>query len=381
LSNKKKLLILIEWFVPGYKAGGPISSCFNLCTALKNEYEVFVLTTDTDHGDINPYQAIIPDKWTANAVVGVNVFYATKQTFNSAKLIAIIDGIQPHYIYLNLLFSPLFVIKPLWLKLRGSIKAKVILCPRGCLYDSALSLKWYKKKPLLLLYKLAGVQNKVTFHATNEREERAIKKYFPSAKILLADNLPGADQQVFESAPKLQDAVRCIFIARIVPIKNLLFIIKVLANLKATVLLTIVGPAEDGNYWKNCQAAVAQLPLNITVDFIGPKPKNELNALMKQHHLFILPTTGENFGHAIFDALLSGRPVLISDQTPWLNLENHHAGWDLPLQQPEKFAAVIEKIAACNQQQYDLYAKAAWQFAAAFINNSTAKKQYLKLFS
>ena len=36
--------------------------------------------------------------------------------------------------------------------------------------------------------------------------------------------------------------------------------------------------------------------------------------------LFLLPTGGENFGHAIFEALACGVPALISDQTPWRGL-------------------------------------------------------------
>ncbi len=381
MNNKKKILILIEWFVPGYKAGGPISSCFNLCMALRENYEIFVLTTDTDHGDENPYPGLVSDKWLTNAYNGINVFYGKKKHFNSTKLIQILNELKADYIYLNLLFSPLFVIEPLWLKLWGKIDSKIIVCPRGCLYDSALSLKWYKKRPLLILYRWAGVQKKITFHATNEREEEAIEKYFPAAETVLANNLPDSDQKVFETYPKLVGTIKCIFIARIVPIKNLLYIIKILSDCKANVLLTVAGPIENEIYWNECKTAIAKLPSNINVDFLGPKPKNELPELVKSHHLFVLPTTGENFGHAIFDALLYGRPVLISDQTPWLQLKKYNAGWDLPLSEPLKFLSVIEELTACNQHQFDIYAKAAWEYAANFIANSTAKNQYLKLFS
>ena len=36
---------------------------------------------------------------------------------------------------------------------------------------------------------------------------------------------------------------------------------------------------------------------------------------IKEQHLFVLPTFGENYGYAIFESLAIGRPVLISDQT------------------------------------------------------------------
>ena len=36
------------------------------------------------------------------------------------------------------------------------------------------------------------------------------------------------------------------------------------------------------------------------------------------HDLFVFPTLGENFGHVIYESLMCGTPVLVSDNTPWL---------------------------------------------------------------
>ena len=54
--GKKKVLVLVDWFAPGYKAGGPIQSCVNFVFAMKNIFDLSVLTTDTDHGDTVPYE-------------------------------------------------------------------------------------------------------------------------------------------------------------------------------------------------------------------------------------------------------------------------------------------------------------------------------------
>jgi hypothetical protein len=42
---------------------------------------------------------------------------------------------------------------------------------------------------------------------------------------------------------------------------------------------------------------------------------------LAEYDLFLFPTLGENYGHVISEALASGCPVVISDQTPWRNLE------------------------------------------------------------
>jgi len=379
--EKKKLLILVDWFAPGYKAGGPIQSCVNLCRVLSNDYHIYVLTTDTDHGETIPYAGIVPDQWLYNEELSVHVFYAKKSTLSARQLAEQIAAVNASFVYLNHLFSPLFVVYPLWLKLTGKIKARVVVCPRGALYQSALSLKSYKKNPLLLLYKYLGISKKVRFHATNDREAAAITKYFPVSEIIIADNLPNTKQTAFTSIPKPQDHLSCIFISRIVPIKNLLYLLKILQQVKGNITLTVVGPVENEDYWKECNSAIAVLPGNVTVNYIGPQKNEALAALIQSHHLFILPTTGENFGHAIFEALLAGRPVLISDQTPWLNLQQYQAGWDISLNEPAAFEAAINKALNFNQQQFDKYALSAWKFAGNFIANSAGKQQYTTLFS
>jgi glycosyltransferase involved in cell wall biosynthesis len=284
------------------------------------------------------------------------------------------------FVYLNHLFSPLFVVYPLWLKYRGLIKGQVVVCPRGALYDSALSVKPWKKTPFLKLFRWMSLHKRVLFHATNERERTAILRFFPGGSVRIADNLPKADQGAYESCPKREGLVKCIFIARIVPIKNLLFFLKALERIKVNVELTVVGPIEDHAYWAECGKAIDGLGKNISSNYLGPRSNDELMPLLRKHHLFVLPTTGENFGHSIFEALLAGRPVLISDQTPWQDLASKKTGWDLPLNDPDGFTRVIGEVAGWDQSIFDEWSRAAWSYAAAFIKNPELKSQYLDLF-
>jgi glycosyltransferase involved in cell wall biosynthesis len=157
-------------------------------------------------------------------------------------------------------------------------------------------------------------------------------------------------------------------------------LLQVLKNITHTISLSIAGPAENEDYWNECKKLIDQLPQHISVQYVGAKNKKEINALLQQHHLLLLPTKGENFGHAIFEALLAGRPVLISDQTPWLQLEKSKAGWDYPLNKPELFSSKIAELAEMDQQEFDLYAKGAWQYAHDFINNPALTEPYKMLF-
>jgi glycosyltransferase involved in cell wall biosynthesis len=379
--EKKKILVLVDWFAPGYKAGGPIQSCVNFAFAMKNEFSIHVLTTDTDHGETSAYTGVLSGQWTTSLHPDIRVFYLQKKGLSRARLREQIHAVGPDYVYLNHLFSPLFVVYPLWLKYRGRLKSDVVVCPRGALYDSALAVKTWKKTPFLRLFRWMGLHRRVLFHATNEREKAAILKYFPGSRILIADNLPNMNQPAFVSCPKKAGAVRFIFVARLVAIKNLLFFLRALEKVRVTLELTVVGPVEDKGYWEECRAQIARLPANISVDYLGSRRNDELMPLLQEHHIFVLPTAGENFGHSIFEALLAGRPVLISDQTPWQGLAARKAGWDLPLDDQDGFARIAEETAGWDQERFDEWARSSWEYARHFIENPELQRQYIQLFA
>jgi glycosyltransferase involved in cell wall biosynthesis len=379
--EKKKILVLVDWFAPGYKAGGPIQSCVNFAFSFRNEYDIYVLTTDTDHGENAPYEGILTDVWLTNLHPGFKVKYLPKAGLKGGRIKKEIRELNADFIYLNHLFSPLFVVYPLWLKYRGQVSGQVVVCPRGALYDSALAVKPWKKTPFLKLFRWMGIHKRVIFHATNEREKGAILKFFPGSKVLIADNLPKSVQPDFVSCVKERGAVKCIFVGRIVPIKNLQFFLKALEGTAVRVELTVVGPVEDHAYWSDCRKTIEGLQENIRVEYLGPRRNDELMPLLQQHHLFVLPTTGENFGHSIFEALLAGRPVLISDQTPWLGLTAKKVGWDLPLSDPAAFRRAIEEAAGWDQPAFDAWGRGAWAYAERFIRNPELRGQYIRLFS
>ena len=71
----------------------------------------------------------------------------------------------------------------------------------------------------------------------------------------------------------------------------------------------------------------------------------------------------------------------MSDQTPWRGLEANKAGWDVALGDTP---AVIEKIKVAvqwDQQTFNEWALASWNFAAAFIRNNKAQDSYIAMFN
>lgn len=381
-SNKKKILILVDWFEPGYKAGGPIQSCKNFVKAFQNDYDLYIITSDRDLGDTTSYKGIQTGQW-LNFNEHVKIYYASNNGLNFSTIEKLILGIQPDYLYLNNMYSLKFTIIPLLLKLIKKIRANIILSPRGMLQDGAIQFKKYKKKLFLTILQFLNIPQQITFHATDEQEKKDIQKYFPKAsRVFVADNFGPMIDLTWVSVPKISGELKLIFLSRISPKKNLLYALKLFADfsLNAKVFLDIAGGIEDKIYWEECKTVIKSLPSNFQVTYIGLMKNNEVYKKYTDQHVFILPTLGENFGHAIFEALLAGKPVLISDKTPWRNLQAKKIGYDISLDKPIVFKEAIRNLAEWDQAEYDLWSKSAWSYAKQYHIQNDTKAKYQEIF-
>jgi glycosyltransferase involved in cell wall biosynthesis len=62
------------------------------------------------------------------------------------------------------------------------------------------------------------------------------------------------------------------------------------------------------------------LPAHIRVVYRGELAHEEVRRTFANYDAFILPTRGENFGHAIAESLSASCPVVCSDRTPWTSV-------------------------------------------------------------
>lgn len=376
-------MVLTDWYYPGYKAGGPIQSCRNLVVGLKENLDFYVFTSDRDLGEKSSYPNILPDQW--NYVSnGERVFYLSPKENMYKMFFSQVDMVKPDIIYLNSMFSLNYTIIPLGLLFIGKIKARVILAPRGMLHAGALKYKSWKKSIFIKLLNLVRIPAQITFHATDEQEAMDLKKHFPFAQsIFLVPNFPNSITPLRSLVKKESGSLSLIFISRISPKKNLLFALRVLANsnYSGEIFLTIAGEIEDQEYWKLCLDQVNSFSSNIKFNYVGPIENDKILDWLQQFHFLILPTFGENFGHAIFEAFIAGKPVIISDKTPWRNLEVAKLGWDLSLENEEGFVSAIRRALEMDQEEYNILSKSAAEFADEYRNNNTTRELYLQLFS
>jgi hypothetical protein len=55
-----KVLIFIDWFAPGYKAGGPITSNVNIVEHLSDKLDFYVITSSFDYHATTTFNRLAP---------------------------------------------------------------------------------------------------------------------------------------------------------------------------------------------------------------------------------------------------------------------------------------------------------------------------------
>ena len=62
-SDHARVLVLADYYLPGFKAGGPIRSLANMVDRLGDEFAFKIVTRDRDAGDQRPCGGTVPNAW------------------------------------------------------------------------------------------------------------------------------------------------------------------------------------------------------------------------------------------------------------------------------------------------------------------------------
>ncbi|MFT5822657.1 MAG: glycosyltransferase involved in cell wall biosynthesis [Crocinitomix sp.] len=374
----KRILICMDWYEPGFKAGGPIRSVANIVNALKNEFEFYVLTSAFDLGETEPYPDIELDQWFDKD--GVMIKYMSRGNMKSAAIKGNILEIDPDILYLNSLFSKLYTLVPMTLVK----KIPIIIAPRGMLGAGALEIKKLKKSVFLKFTKLMRFYKSVTWHASTVEEEKEIRAaYGSSTQIVVAQNIPTAQQLLLEDIieKRKTGVVRFLFISRIAKKKNLHLAVQALREVKSEqpVEFHIYGNIEDESYFKKIEGHIKDYG-NVSIAYKGPLNPALVPTTFLYADYFILPTKHENYGHAIVESWANGCPVIVSKNTPWKGLRVRNLGWDVDISEPEALLNAVQEAIDLNADEYLSMVKESYVFFKEKISDKEIIEANRKLF-
>jgi glycosyltransferase involved in cell wall biosynthesis len=333
------ILLLASDCRPGFEANGPTQSLAHIVAALSHRYRFRVLSRCSPLEEAGQWRPFLDmDRLAIKA-----------GRWSPGRLFRALKANRHDLLVLNSFFDPRFTIYPLLLRRLGLLGSNVLIAPRGEFSPSALSLKPVRKSIYLRLAKLSGLFRNVHFQGTTDDEVMRIRQQLGlNEAVLLGPNVR-TSPPLPEFVPRPAGSpLRVAFVGRIAPMKNLVFALECLAAAAIPIEFRIFGIMFDRDYWSGCQRLIEALPAQVKASYDGIIEPARLPDVLARHDLFLLPTLGENYGHAIIDSLLAGTPVLISDRTPWRDLQKSGAGWSLGLDDRAGFLNAIREAAAAQ---------------------------------
>ena len=382
MSHKKIILCFVNYYIPGFRSGGPTRTIANFADHLGEEFDIKIICCDRDLNDNKSFSNIHVDDW--NNVGKTKVFYASPNTINLLGISKILRETPHDVLYLNSFFSYGFAIIPLLAQLlRLTPKVSCVIGPRGEFSKGALALKTFKKRAFMYLARFLGLYKNLYWQASSQFELLDIKREFGQVakKIIVARDLtPHAlisQKEIFNE--RIKGPLRIIFLSRISPMKNLDYLIRVISKISKDVELNIFGPKEDSVYWNKCHKSLKELPQNIKVNIGEEVPHEKVFNTFSKNDLFVFPTKGEALGHIILESLTAATPVLVSDKTSWQS-DDANGLQAIPLIENEWIHKINEWINLTDDEIF-LRRKAALNYAnKSYLNNLESIDENKKLF-
>ena len=371
-NAERTILVWVGVYLPGYKAGGPIKALVHMVEQLGEQFTFKITTRDRDLGDSRPFENVARGEW--QQVGNARVRYLQPAELRPVGWRRLLRNVDCDLLYLNSFFDRQTVFTLVLRRLGLVPRRPVLLAPRGEFSAGALSLKRVKKRAYLSLARRGGLLRGITLQASSEHEARDIAGSLTSMRrdmprVVVAADLPGVsvpEQGGWSRPVKVPGEARLAFVGRIARMKNLDFALGLLEGIEGRVRFDVYGPIEDRSYFRECQRVQEGLTPNIQVVMRGLARSEVVHKALGESHLLLMPSRGENFSHAILEALTAGCPVLTSDRTPWRDLEASEAGWDIPLNRPEAFREALRRLMAMDQGEFVRWSAGAAGRARAF---------------
>ncbi|MAM05040.1 MAG: hypothetical protein CMD06_03675 [Flavobacteriales bacterium] len=349
-----RLCLISSSFYPATNYGGPISSTWNLSKriAAKN-LKVFVSTTNAngrDKLDVETNKFIF---------ISDNFFikYYNEQIINKLSLnfiFGIWDDIKrSDIIYIQYLFHYTAFFALIFSLIH---KKKIIICPRGSFSSYTLKNRFVFLKNILLNF--IGIFNrKIIWHASSYLEKNDIISRFSKADVRTVND--GVDFNSFQKFERINriDLIKKYTNIRFAKVSHVFFSMGRLHAIKRFDVLInafsifvkshkdaklIIAGGNDG-VEEELRLQIIKMNLEENLFLINHINFIDKNIILNNCDYFTLCSEFESFGIVIAEAISCGKPVIISNKTPWKDIEDNNCGYFVE-NNPNDICIAFEKI-------------------------------------
>jgi len=322
LRSKKRLAIVTPDFAPAYSWGGPIFSMLNLCDFIKEEYRITVFTSNrlsSQKNSIMSYDQLSQEfpgvdkiiRFTPSAPIFIPISYLS----DFVKYIR-----QNEVVYVNSTYNILVLIA----FITSYLSDKTIFwSPRGAL-SARTSFNRFDLKKIIFEFLIYCTlpRRKSIIICSSTSEQKALPYLFRKYEQKIFPNTFFTTDKMKKRKLARLTGIKYLYLSRIHKIKGIISLLQSV-ELSKNINLTICGPMELDD--KDEFFALLDKFPNIV--FKEAKYSvEEKEELYFSHDVMVLPTSHENFGNVIVEALNSGMPVITTKNTPFNEMERFGVG-------------------------------------------------------
>ena len=334
-----RICLVSSSFYPAVFYGGPISSTWDLSKKLGEQgIEVYISTTNANG---NKRLSNVDTKKHTNVSKNVWVRYYHEQFINLFSLSYIFniwkDVKKSDVVYIQYLFH---YTVPFALFFSWFFDKDIILCPRGSLSKWGMEYKRKIIKKIWLFLFIYPFKKHIKWQESSYIERDDILQYFPIGLVCIVTD--GIEFSAFQTSRKIsKEALLEKYTGKkFEQISDVVFSMGRLHKIKGFDVLIdafnlylketpnaklIIAGADDGMQ-KELEIKINNLNISDAVFLIGMVNKQQKIELFSNSSVFALASSFESFGIVIAEALSCGLPVVVSNKTPWKDIEVNNCG-------------------------------------------------------
>lgn len=383
-QGRYDLVVSTDFFSPAFKAGGPVRSLAPIVAAAEGAgLRVLVVTRDRDLGDRSPFTAVPVGRVGTEGPLDILRIDARSRR-DLWLLCRLLCTVDVRCLYLNSLFSPVFTLLPLVALRMHLVKARrAVLAPRGECDAGAMAIHPVKKRIAVTLLRWSGCFRRVIFQATSDTEAKSISEYLKVSAHDLIRSPNRSTLPLRESRPGSAlrgRPLRLVYVGRVTPKKRLDAVLRALPLVAHPVHLMIAGFEDDESYGDLCRDLLSNVPHRHVVEWTLAVPHDAIVSLLDRSDAFVSLTAGENFGHAVVEAMRRGLPLVLSPHTPWSeSVAQRGAGLVIDADPARGVASALDTLADWSSGAWGSASEAALSIATVLETSTPAADDQLRL--